>query len=103
MAKVIKKTIEHHKTETIFWILLALITVFLLAYLYLLKLAVFSAYEIKNNQKTLSAVNAERQKLERLYLDRITKFDTNYAKTLGFTEQKNKIDYITREISVAKR
>ncbi|TSD02504.1 MAG: hypothetical protein Athens071424_26 [Parcubacteria group bacterium Athens0714_24] len=89
--------------KLIFRILLTCIISTAGLYLYFVNSAVFSVVETNKNQKTLQTINNESQKLENQYLNIIGRFDADYAKTLGFYEQKGNIDYVIRQDVVAKK
>jgi hypothetical protein len=104
MVKAIKNMAEYNQINILFFrLLLIMIILTAVLYFYLVNNSVFSVVESNKNEKMLQIINSESQKMENEYFATLGKFDSDYAKQLGFLEQKNKIDYVVKTEVVAKK
>ena len=81
------------------YIKLLLVAIFSICifYLYFVSITVNAIIENRQNIKSFDRLGQECQKLETQYLSFVGKFDTDYARLLGFVDQNKKSEYVTRQ------
>jgi len=99
------KTISSKEMENqkkIFGLIMIAIIMIGILYVYFAGTTIFQIINKNNNTKHFQTISFQYQQLEENYLKLIDEVDLDYARSLGFVEQK-KGDFAVRQTTVAQR
>lgn len=101
MVEYIKNETERHQ-KGLFTLLICSIILIIAFYIYCVSVMVMETANRNQNFQNLQIVERNYQGLEKKYLALISKFNLDYAYSLGFVASNNSLAYISRQTSVAQ-
>ena len=100
MVNYIKNETEKHRIVLFYALICAIILVSIL-YMYFISAIMMQTVNRDFNLQGLQTAKREYQELEQNYLSLLSKFNLNYAYSLGFVGE-NSLDFVSRQSQVAQ-